>query len=211
MASNYFVFHENRLKGEDSLYPLSGSGYSLKVAKDYARIHSAHGFPSEVYRGRPTLAKGGKKVKTGKLIRRYEEGDRVFPFVPEDLVWPVELTKAEVPRTMKQYAKGMKNPAAVGMPQPTKTLQVVVYKAGPDWVGQLASAHKDMMYREMLSRSGLSDAFDNVALVTFNRKPRMSGGQQRRLDREGEVTLRLRTRRVEELINNTWEVDLFPW
>jgi len=215
MANHYFVFHPGRNpKYEENLYPLERKGYSLKIAKDYARISSAHGDATDVYRGKPTLTKNKRKVKTGKLVRRYEQGKRVFPFVPEDLVHPVKLTKAEVPKTMKQYARGMKmaaNPAAVGMPQPTKTLQVAVYRSGSDWVGQLESKRKDMMYREMLSRSGKADAFDDVALITFSRKPRLSAAQNRRLASKGDAVVRMQTKRVEELIDSTWNVDVFPW
>jgi hypothetical protein len=216
MANNYFVFHTRRdPRAEENLYPLEGSGYSLKIAKDYARIASAHGDPTEVYRGKPKLDAKGRKVKSGKRVRRYENGKRAFPFVPDDLAKPLKLTKAEVPSTMKQYARaeGIRNPAsvAVGTPQPTKTLQVTVHQINGEWVGDLQSKHKDMMYREMLSRAGQRDAFGGFALITFPRKPRMSAAQNRRLADEGEATVRMKTKRVEELIDATWEVDVFPW
>lgn len=66
------------------------NGYSLRSAKDFARIGSQTGLPRRVYKGR-------------KLIREYRRGKRVWPTQPRQMRG---LTKAEIPARAQNTSKG---------------------------------------------------------------------------------------------------------
>lgn len=82
MAGKYSV----GIPADDIMY----SGYSLKSAKDFARIGSQHGSKRIVIR---------KSDRAGYwvLVRVYENGKRTYPVVEEQLR---HLTRGECPRKL---------------------------------------------------------------------------------------------------------------
>jgi len=192
---SYVVFFTARgAEGVPSVY----GRYSLKSAKDYARISSQHGAPAEVWRG-------GYRTAGSKRVRRYEAGERAWPLRPRDLEG---LRKAEVPRQMRRYGKalGIKNP------QDTPTVQVWIIKRGPNsYEIGLVSKQKDLMYREMLIAAG-RDAFE-YPLLEADLHPELVASltkkQLYRLETEGEIIVRVPVENVEEAIDSEWGTKLF--